>query len=122
MDTERLKEQFELRLMEHIREHSKVLYYPRRFADMVERDGAFMAVDHVFNEDMAEGVPRHAAFERAREAGRLDLTVEWLVWAEPRWQPLFSAPQLRYLKQLAEDLEFPKRTDISHASDEPMSQ
>ena len=87
-----------------------MLQYPRRFAERVERDGAFLAVEFVFNKDMAEGTPRPAPFERAREAARLDLTVEWLAWAEPRWQPLFSAPQLRYLlKQLAEDLDFPKR-------------
>jgi hypothetical protein len=108
MDAARLKEQFEMRVREQICGHSKLLYYPRRFAELVERDGAFIAADHVFNEGMVEGMPRQAGFERAREAGRFDLTVEWLVWAEPRWQPLFTAPQLRYLKQLAEDLDFPK--------------
>jgi hypothetical protein len=109
MDTARLKEQFELRLREQIHEHANVLQYPRRFAELVERDGAIITADNVFNDGIAAGKPRYPAFERAWEAERLDLTVEWLVWAEPRWQPLFSATQLRYLKQLAEDLDFPKR-------------
>ena len=63
MDAARLKEQFELRVREQIREHSKLLYYPRRFAEMVERDDAFIAADHVFNEGMVEGMPRQAGFE-----------------------------------------------------------
>ena len=63
MHAVRLTEQFERRLREQIRENSNVLQYPRRFAERVERDGAFLAAEFVFNKDMAERTPRHAPFE-----------------------------------------------------------
>ncbi len=57
MDTARLKEQFELRLREQIHEHANVLQYPRRFAELVERDGAIITADNVFNDGIAAGKP-----------------------------------------------------------------
>ena len=113
MDTARLREHFETRVRQQIQQYTEVLQYPRRFAEAVQRDGATVTSDNLFQEGMDAGRPRHPAFERAWEAERLDLTVEWLVWAEPRWQPLFGATKLRYLKLLAEDLAFQHRRRTS---------
>jgi|SRR5262245_13465021 len=102
-----LEQDFEKRVYQDLHVYIREIGYPHEFIKMLERYGAVGTARRLFAEGEATATPRHSGFTKAWDAGRLDLTIEWLPWAEPRWRPLF--PEfMPYLMRLGIALRFPQ--------------
>jgi hypothetical protein len=106
---DKLARRFQDRCTRGNNDYARAVHPPKTFRQWVATKGAVWACKKLFDEGIAtEHRPEHNGFTDAFLVGRLDLTVEYMVWDEPEWKPLFTIPQLEHIRIVARLYDFEK--------------